>query len=190
MSIRFFIVYSFYPFISCRNEYKAESTEKSKTDAFKELLKIEVYDSTGLTLVDTNANIEILATGFYWSEGPLWVDELQAVLFSDVPANKIYQWSEKDGLLTYLESAGHTGMENKDSGLGPNGLTLDLENKLLICQHGDRRIARMEADLNKPQPQFTTIAGKYAGKQLNSPNDMVMDPCGQYLFHRSSLRPS
>lgn len=174
----FFIVLSFLPFFSCRNEYKTESSENSKIDA----LKIEVYDSTGLSLVDTNANIEILATGFYWSEGPLWVDELQAVLFSDVPANKIYQWSEKDGLRTYLESAGHTGMENKESGLGPNGLTLDLENKLLICQHGDRRIARMEADLNKPQPQFTTIAGMYAGKQLNSPNDMVMDRAGHIYF--------
>lgn len=61
-------------------------------------------------------------------------------------------------------------------------MTLDLENKLLICQHGDRRIARMEADLNKPQPQFTTIAGKYAGKQLNSPNDMVMDRAGNIYF--------
>jgi gluconolactonase len=80
--------------------------------------------------VEPDATFEILATGFWWSEGPLWVEELQAVLFSDVPANKIYKWSEKDSLVIYLESAGHTGEENAGSGFGPNGLILDWKTTL------------------------------------------------------------
>lgn len=166
--------------VSCNNRPKADSPESM--DAITELLKIEVYDSIALSLVDPNATFEILAKGFYWSEGPLWIDELQSVIFSDVPANKIYKWNEKDGLSIYLEYAGHSGKENKDSDKGPNGLILDLENKLLLCQHGDRRIARLETDLEKPQAQFTTIADTYKEKRFNSPNDLAIDREGNIYF--------
>ncbi len=107
------------------NNNKADSSENIHIDPLTKQLKIEVYDSSALTIVDPSATFEILAKGFYWSEGPLWVDELQAVLFSDVPANKIYKWSERDSLSICLEFAGHSGKENKDSDKGPNDLVMD-----------------------------------------------------------------
>ena len=178
----FYIAFSFLLFASCNTKDKADSYENIPNDSLTAKLTIEVFDSMALNIVDPNAPIEILAKGFYWSEGPLWVDELQAILFSDVPANKIYQWNEKDSLTVYLESAGHTGEENKDSDKGPNGLILTRENKLLLCQHGDRRIARLDDDLKKPQPQFITIADTYKGKKFNSPNDLTMDRAGTIYF--------
>jgi gluconolactonase len=176
----FFIAFSI--FISCKSNPKADSAENNAVDPFMEQLTIEVYDPIANALIDSNTTFEILAQGFYWSEGPLWVDELQAVIFSDIPANTIYKWSEKDSLGVYLKSAGHTGEENRDSDKGPNGLILDLENKLLLCQHGDRRIARMDADVKNPQEQFITIADTYEGKKFNSPNDLVMNRAGNIYF--------
>lgn len=178
----FFLAFLLVLFISCNNNKKADSSENMNNDPFTEQLKIEVYDSIALTMVDPEAPIEILAKGFWWSEGPVWVEALQAVLFSDVPANKIFKWSEKDSISIYLESAGHSGSENKNSDRGSNGLMLDLENQLLLCQHGDRRIARMNADLQDPQAQFTSIAGTYEGMQFNSPNDFAMDRAGNIYF--------
>lgn len=169
-------------FLSCNNKYKPEASNLSSSDALEQDLKIEIYDEAALSIIDPNANLEILANGFYWSEGPLWIEDLQSVIFSDVPANKIYQWNEEEGLSTYLKSAGHSGAENINSGRGPNGLILDLEERLIICQHGDRRIARLAADLRDPEPDFITVADSYQGKRFNSPNDLVMDQSGNIYF--------
>ncbi len=177
-----FIAFILFSVISCKNNPKADSAENRTIDPFMEQLTIEIYDSIALTIIAPDATIEILAKGFYWTEGPLWIDELQAVIFSDIPANKIYKWSERDSLSIYLESAGHTGEENRDSDKGPNGLILDLENKLVLCQHGDRRIARMDADLKNPQAQFITIADTHEGKKFNSPNDLAMDRAYNIYF--------
>lgn len=168
--------------ISCNNASKTDSSENDSDDPLMEQLKIEIYDPSALAVIDSNANFEILAKGFYWSEGPLWLEELQSLIFSDVPVNRIYQWNEKDSLSVYLEYAGHSGAVNKNSNKGSNGLILDKESNLLLCQHGDRRIARMDADLNKPRAEFTTIAGNYGDKKFNSPNDMVMDHKGNIYF--------
>mgnify|MGYP005840086855 CR=1 FL=1 len=169
-------------FVSCENTPHADSSQNELADPFLEQLKIEIYDSTALELIDPNASFEILAKGFYWSEGPLWVDDLQSLIFSDVPANKIYQWNEKDSLSIYLESSGHSGKENKNSDKGSNGLILDQNNKLILCQHGDRRIARMDAELTQPKNEFTSIATHYKGEKCNSPNDLVMDKAGNIYF--------
>ncbi len=129
--------------------------------------------------VPKDAVIEILAEGFGWSEGPLWVNELNALLFSDVPMNKIYRWDEKNGLSVFLEPSGYTGIAPASKKGGANGLTLDQNNQLIICMHGDRRIAKSN-DWNKPT--LTTVVGKYEGKYFNSPNDLVYAKNGDLYF--------
>ncbi|MBU2466361.1 MAG: hypothetical protein KJ615_08450, partial [Bacteroidetes bacterium] len=116
------ISFSMLLLVSCKSDPKADTSENGSSDPLMEHFKIEIYDSVALALIDSTATFEILAEGFYWSEGPLWVDELEAVLFSDVPANKIYKWNENDSLSIFLESAGHSGEANKNSDKGPNGL--------------------------------------------------------------------
>ncbi len=178
----FYISCSLLLLASCSIRHNTDTYEDTKFDRLSQQLSVEIYDSMAFKIIDPDTRFEILASGFHWSEGPLWIDELQALLFSDVPANKIYKWNMEDSLSVYLESAGHSGEENKDSGYGPNGLILDRENKLVLCQHGDRRIARMDADLINPQALFTTIADNYDGKQFNSPNDLIMDRAGHIYF--------
>lgn len=166
--------------VSCTDKSKARQNKAA--NAIAEQFKVSIHDTAALSLIAPDASFEILATGFKWSEGPLWVDSLQAVLFSDVPTNKIYKWSLKDSLSIYLEYAGYTGEGNKDSNRGSNGLLLDSENNLLLCQHGDRRIARLDADLSDPKPQFITLADAYENKPFNSPNDLDIDRDGNIYF--------
>jgi gluconolactonase len=139
--------------------------------------------------VAPGAEIEILAEGFGWSEGPVWVNRLDAVLFSDVPANKVYQWDEKNGLSIFLDPSGYTGIAprekkgsknamNRDES-GSNGLILDDNGQLIICMHGDRRVAKLD-DWEKKN--FSTIVGKYQGKYFNSPNDLVYAKNGDLYF--------
>ncbi len=133
--------------------------------------------------VAPNAKIELLADGFLWSEGPIWVDRLDALLFSDVPQNKIFRWDEKNGLSVFLDPSGYTGIapgeKNGRKEPGSNGLTLDKQGRLIICMHGDRRVARL-TDWEKTG--FETIIGKYNGKHFNSPNDLVYAKNGDLYF--------
>jgi gluconolactonase len=128
------------------------------------------------------AAAEIIATGFEWSEGPLWIAEGEMLLFSDVPQNTIYQWTEKNGASVYLRPSGYTGTTGRGGETGSNGLLLDDNGKLVLCQHGDRRLARMDAPLLAPTPVFSTLAGNYQGKRFNSPNDAVMNANGDFFF--------
>ncbi|MDF1574512.1 MAG: SMP-30/gluconolactonase/LRE family protein [Bacteroidales bacterium] len=121
---------------------------------------------------------EILAEGFEWSEGPLWLREQKKLIFSDIPNNSIFEWSEKDGLKLYLKPSGYTGTIARGGETGSNGLLLDKEGKLVLCQHGDRRMARMEAPLDVPEAKFSTLAGAWKGKRFNSPNDAVFSSTG------------
>jgi len=121
---------------------------------------------------------EILAEGFEWSEGPLWLPDQEKVIFSDIPNNSIFEWSEKDGLKLYLKPSGYTDTISRGGETGSNGLLLDGEGKLVLCQHGDRRMARMIATLDAPEASFETIAGAWEGKRFNSPNDAVFSNTG------------
>ena len=144
--------------------------------------RIEVLDDRLNDLIGPGAQLEVLAHGFKWSEGPLWLEEQQLVVFSDVPANTVYSWSEKEGKKIYLESSGYTGKEPRAGGLGSNGLALDPQGQLVLCQHGDRRIARMTSSVSHPSSMFETLASRYQGRLFNSPNDLVYDSTGSLYF--------
>lgn len=123
------------------------------------------------SIVSADATIEIIAEGYEWSEGPVWVASQNMLLFSDVPKNTIYQWTEKEGAKVYLTPSGFMGSTTSSPEPGSNGLLLDDEDNLILCQHGDRRLAMMNAPLDQPKADFTSIADKYQGKRFNSPND-------------------
>jgi gluconolactonase len=133
-------------------------------------------------IIDTSERPEILAGGFEWSEGPLWLSGQNMLIFSDVPKNVVYQWTARDSIKVYLQPSGFTDTTKGKVGQGSNGLLLDPAGNLVLCQHGDRRMARMEAPLGGPKPQFRTLADSYNGKKLNSPNDAVFNSHGDLFF--------
>src|SRR5690606_41537104 len=135
---------------------------------------VRLLDAALDAVVESNAQEEMIAEGFEWTEGPLWVESERMLLFPDVPRNTIYKWTEERGTEIYLSPSGYTGEEpSKSKEPGSNGLLLDGEGNLVLCQHGDSRMARMEAPLNDPTPLFRTLADNHGGKRLNSPNDAV-----------------
>jgi len=141
---------------------------------------VERIDSRLDDLVPQDAVLEVLASGFEWSEGPLWVGD--GVLFSDIPNNAVYRWSEEDGLMLYLQPSGYTGTDERGGEAGSNGLILNAEGGLVLAQHGDRRIAQMSAPLDAPVPEYETLADRYDGQRFNSPNDLVYHSSGTLYF--------
>lgn len=133
-------------------------------------------------LVPPDAQVEALARGFEWSEGPVWIPSGDYVLFSDVPRNTIYRWKAGEGLSVWLNPSGYTGEAPHGGEPGSNGLLLDAEGRLVLCQHGDRRVARLDAPLDDPRPQFVTLAQAYDGGRFNSPNDAVFHSSGALYF--------
>ena len=138
---------------------------------------IERLDPALDALVPEGAPIEKLAEGFTWAEGPVWMtDGGGALLFSDVPNNVIHRW--KDGVLTdYVRPGGYTGKEPRKGNLGPNGLAFDAGGHLIVCQHGDRRVSRVQEDKS-----FVPLAEAFEGKRFNSPNDVVVRSNGDIYF--------
>ncbi|MCW5909504.1 MAG: SMP-30/gluconolactonase/LRE family protein [Cyclobacteriaceae bacterium] len=142
---------------------------------------IERLDPALDALVDADAPIEILAEGYEWSEGPVWVEKENMLLFSDVPKNIVYKWTESKGAEPYLAPSGFTGTTTASNEPGANGLLL-FNDSLVLCQHGDRRMARMNASLSNPKAEFTTIAATYNDKRFSSPNDAAYNTKGELFF--------
>lgn len=143
---------------------------------------VEQLDPLLDQLIDASVQPEIIAEGFEWSEGPVWVEHANMLLFSDVPKNIVYKWTEEKGLEKFLEPSGFTSETPRGGESGSNGLTLNSLGQLVLCQHGDRRVAVLETDYNDPKPNFRTLAGDYQGKKFNSPNDLVFDKQGNLYF--------
>ncbi len=147
----------------------------------KTLGTIERADPAFDKLVPKDAVIEMLEDNkFIWAEGPVWLKKEKALLFSDIPPNKIWRWKEGEGLTEFLMPSGYTGkapFTGKEP--GSNGLAINKDGLLILCQHGDRRVVSM--DLKKPG-EFKTLADKYMGKRLNSPNDLVYHSNGDLYF--------
>lgn len=151
--------------------------------AFKHVGEVKRIDPAIDALVPPDAEIELLAEGFDWSEGPVWVKEQGGfLLFSDVPANIVHQWSEAGGLRQWLKPSGYTGINARGGESGSNGLAVDLQGRLVICQHGDRRVARMDAPWQAPTAKYISLAERCDGKRFNSPNDLVFHSDGALYF--------
>lgn len=130
-------------------------------------------------LISPDAKIEVLSSGYQWSEGPVWVKNGGYLLFSDVPANTIYRWKEGDKSATpFLKPSGYTGMGRYSNEPGSNGLIINQKGELVACEHGDRRISAMPL---KVGGKFS-LADNFQGKRFNSPNDIVQHSSGSYYF--------
>lgn len=153
---------------------------------------IERLDPALDALLAPNAQVEFLGEGYFWSEGPVWVPKGGFLLFSDVPANTVYKYKDGEGVTPYLKPSGYHGTarpggKTADGGndeIGSNGLTLDDQGRLILCQHGDRCVARLDSPLadGKPAPKFTVLADRWEGKRFDSPNDVVRHSSGAIYF--------
>jgi gluconolactonase len=129
-------------------------------------------------LIDKNAKIEVLADGFIWSEGPAWISKGNYLIFSDVPANTIYRWSQAEGLSVFLKPSGYTGRGTYSREPGSNGITVSLDSQIIACEHGDRRVTIMPIEGGGKK----TLTDKHDGKRFNSPNDVVQKSNGDIYF--------
>jgi gluconolactonase len=135
---------------------------------------VEAHDHRFNAVVPAGAVVETLATGFGWAEGPAWDARGAALLFSDVPAGRVYRWSAARG----LEPAFDVRRPGAPSGTpGSNGLAFDAEGRLLLAHHGERALLRRESDST-----FTVLAGGFEGRRFNSPNDMAVAADGSLYF--------
>jgi gluconolactonase len=144
------------------------------------LLAVEPFlrmDPAFDSLVPAGAQIEKLAAGFTFTEGPLWRPQ-GALWFSDVIGNVVRQWSPDGTVIEILCPGGYDGNSLPAGGFnGPNGMTADRDGAVVLCQHGNRRIVRITADR-----KVSTIVDRYQGKRLNSPNDLVFHTDGSLYF--------
>ena len=139
---------------------------------------IERLDPAIDALIPRDARLEELARGFSWSEGPVWRPRTGDLLFSDVPRNTIFRWKQGEGLSVFLRPSGSTGPNPPGRELGSNGLTLDATGAVVMADHGNRQVARLNDSL------FTkvTLADRFDGKRLNSPNDVAYRSNGDLYF--------
>ena len=153
------------------------STEASRS-AGEEVGRIVRLDPRFDHIVPAGARVEKIADGRNWVEGPVWDYSGGYLLFSDIPDNAVYRWQPGEGVSLFLKPSGYSGRSpflGREP--GSNGLTFDRNGRLVLAEHGDRRIARLEADGNR-----RTLADRYQGKRLNSPNDLVFRSNGDLYF--------
>jgi gluconolactonase len=143
--------------------------------------RIERADAGLEALLPADAEIEILARGFTWSEGPLWIDGKAAgeghLLFTDIPRNSIFRWHPDTGITLFMEPSGYTGVSFYGTEPGANGLALDRQGHLIMCEHGDRRVSVLTNGGGK-----RTLVDNYQGGRLNSPNDLIAHSSGAIYF--------
>jgi gluconolactonase len=141
--------------------------------------KIERWDPAINAIVPANARIEKLAEGFGWAEGPVWIRNGGYLLFTDVPGNKMWKWSEKGGLTKFLDPS---GAANPDPAIwreaGANGLFPDGPDSILLADTGNRMIARLNLKTKKKMP----LATSFDGRKFSTPNDLVRTQAGVMFF--------
>jgi gluconolactonase len=165
----------FFPEAASQQRLDGAHREKGSSAALGKIVRIDPrFDR----LVPPGVGLEKVAGGFAWVEGPAWNRKGSYLLFSDIPNNTVFKWQEGAGISLFLKPSGYTGTVSfQGREPGSNGLTFDSAGRLVICEHGDRRISRVEADGRK-----TTLVDRYEGKRLNSPNDLVFASSGDLYF--------
>lgn len=141
--------------------------------------RIERFDPAFDAVVAPGAQVEKLAEGFNWAEGPVWIRAGGYLLFTDVPANTLYRWSARDGATIFLKPSGYEGRDL--AGLreaGANGLIADGDHAILMADSGNRAVARLTLD----DRHKTLLATQFEGKRFNSPNDLVRRSDGMIFF--------
>lgn len=152
----------------------APAAEKTKYPSFGKVVR---KDARLDALVLPDAQMEQLADGFDWSEGPVWIKDGGYLLFSDIPRNSVMRWREGEGIKVFMKPSGYTGVVDYGAEPGSNGLAVDPQGRIVFCEHGDRRVSRLEKDGGKK-----TLADSYQGKRLNSPNDVTFMSNGDMYF--------
>ena len=129
-------------------------------------MSVEIRNPKFRSVVGDTVDIEKLATGFLFTEGPLWHAAEGYLLFSDMPGDHMRKWSARDGVSTFRKPCAQS-----------NGLAWDRQGRLIVCEHATSRLTRTEAD-----GRSTTLASHHEGKELNSPNDVVVKSDGGIYF--------
>lgn len=140
---------------------------------------VEYKDPALEQLISKNSKIELIGSGFQHIEGPVWVADSNMLLFSDSKGSIIYRWKQDSGTSVFLSNVGFTGRPTYSEEPGSNGLAIDAQGDLIICNHGDRRISSFP--LNGKYGQ-QTVTDNFGGKRLNSPNDVVVEKDGSIWF--------
>ncbi len=129
-------------------------------------------------ILPAHVMLEHLASGFQFTEGPVWVPSERSLLFSDPNDNTIYRWNDDTGVSVFRVKSGYAGVNiGEYHQPGSNGLALDADGRLTIAEHGNRRISRLE-----PKGHVTVLADRYEGRRFNSPNDLVYKSDGALYF--------
>lgn len=140
-------------------------------------VRVDRFDPALDAIVPAGAVLEKVAEGFLFGEGPVWLPG-GALLFSDPNGNRIYRWSEREGVSVFRERSGYAEADVAAYRQpGSNGLTLDPQGRLVACEHGNRRVTRTLAD-----GSIRVVADRFEGRRLNSPNDVVCRSDGAVFF--------
>ncbi len=171
--------------LQCKTEKKENSIKEQEApnvSAIFEEGEIEAYEESLWSIVPKATRIEVIAEGHDWTEGPLWLPDQEMLLYSDIPRNAIYSWKEGEEAKLYLQPSGFMGEKFEGSEPGANGLLLNNEGKLVLCQHGDRQMALMQSPVLEPTANYKTLTSAFKGKRFNSPNDAVYKSDGDLYF--------
>jgi gluconolactonase len=140
--------------------------------------KIDRLDDRLDALIPANAALEVIGEGYEWSEGPLWRQAANCLLFTDIPRNTIYKWQPDFGVSVYMRPSGFSGTDPAGDELGANGLLNAPDGALVVCDHGNRCISRVDEKLFTK----TVLVDRYEGRRFNSPNDGIFRSNGDLYF--------
>jgi gluconolactonase len=140
---------------------------------------ITYLDSSLLQLLPRGATIEIIGSGYKHIEGPLWIKDSSMLLFSDTKARIIYRWQPVKGTTKFLQNAGFTGRMPYSEEPGTNGLVLNQNGELIVCEHGDRKLSLYPMN---GKYGLKTLTDNFEGKRYNSPNDVIQKSDGTIYF--------